>query len=162
MSNKSLVISLIVLTLLSTLAAGLLPGILAIPRLWLTNPVVKINDTPEIGFYKVKMRDLDEGETIELKKSPANNVVHLKGKLNPNSFGYLSVIVVNNNKIKVYCNNVEAYSYKCDTDFKMSSVFKSPNFLYSDCHASIKLRRGNNKIVIFSGNAKKMFNLNID
>lgn len=161
-SNKSTVIGLIAVILVSLMASGLLSGILALPRLWLTNPVVKINDTPEIGFYNVKMSGLDEGETIELKKPPSNNVVHLKGKLNPDSFGYLSVIVVNNNKIKVYCNNAEAFSYKCDTDFKMSSVFKSPNFLYSDCHASIKLRRGNNKIVIISGNAKKTFNLYID
>ncbi len=162
MSNKGTAIALAVVIFLSTLVTGILPGILAIPRLWLTNPVVKINDTPEIGFYNVKMSGLDEGETIELKKQPANNVVRLRGKLNPDSFGYLSVIVVNNNKIKVFCNNSEASSYKCDTDFKMSSVFKSPNFLYSDCHARIKLRRGNNKIIIISGNAKKTYNLYID
>ncbi len=162
MSNKGTAIALAVVIFLSTLVTGILPGILAIPRLWLTNPVVKINDTPEIGFYNVKMSGLDEGETIELKKQPANNVVRLRGKLNPDSFGYLSVIVVNNNKIKVFCNNSEASSYKCDTDFKMSSVFKSPNFLYSDCHARIKLRRGSNKIVIISGNAKKTFNLYIE
>ena len=161
-SDKSTVIGLIAVILVSLLASGHLLGILALPRLWLTNPDVRINDTPEIGFYKVKISGLDEGDTIELKKPPAKNVVHLKGKWNSDAFGYLSVIVVNNNKIKVFCNNSEAFSYKCDTDLQNSNVFKSPYFLFSDCHASIKLHRGNNKIVIISGNAMKTFYLYID
>lgn len=160
-SNKSTAIGLIVVIFISLLASGLLSGVLAIPRMWLTNPKVKIMDTG-IGFYRVQMSGLDEGDTIELKNAPSKNVVHLKGRLSNDSFGYLTAFVVNNNKIKVFCNNTEAYDYSSSTDLQMSSVFESKNFLFSYCHANIKLHRGENKIVVISGNAKKTFYLHIN
>ena len=161
-NDKTHVIALLVVTILGLISTGLLTGILALPRLWLTNPNVIISDKPVIGFYDVKISGLDEGETIELKKAPAKNVVHLSSRLNADSMGYFSTIVVNNNKIKVFNNNTEAFDYNCSTDLRMSNVFNSKNFLYSDCHAKIKLYRGQNKIVVISGNAMKTFYLNIN
>jgi hypothetical protein len=161
MSDKNTALSLVVVIILSLLFTGHLTGVLAIPRMWLTNPNVRIEDT-EIGFYKVQMSGLDEGDTIELKKAPAKNVVHLRGRLNPDSFGYLTAWVINNNKIKVFCNNTEAHRYSSSIDLRGSNVFDSPNFLFSYCHADIKLHRGQNKIVIISGNTMKTFYLYIN
>ena len=150
------------ITIFSLLVSGLLPGCLAIPRMWITNPNVIISDAPVIGFYKVKMRDLYEGETIDLKRPPANNTVYCISKLTKDSFGYLTADIINNNKMKVFCNDKEANHYSNDTDYRNSSVFESECFLFSSCHAKIdNLRKGNNKIVIISGNAMKTFYLNI-